>query len=169
VDSVILLTLPASVTELDTVLEDAMFGSLGRVAPAARLILLGLCLSAVAALSAQTLAPVAWTDREAAVEESLRTSKIARIEMLPIGVTHPRRAFFSPGSLFGSAAWKPLRPGMRRGYWESYKSEIAAYELDKLLGMHMVPPAVEREIEGEKGALILWLDGTKSWNLKDQV
>ena len=31
-------------------------------------------------------------------------------------------------------AWKTIRPGFHSGYWESYKSEIAAYELDKLLG-----------------------------------
>jgi hypothetical protein len=68
-----------------------------------------------------------------------------------------------------SATWKPLKPGVRKGYWESYKSEIAAYELDKLLGMHMVPPTVEREIDGEKGAVVLWLDGVKGWNQKSPV
>ena len=39
-------------------------------------------------------------------------------------------------------------PGPPNGYWESYKSEIAAYELDKLLGMDMVPPSVEKRVEG---------------------
>ena len=143
----------------------------GRVAPAARLLLLAVWLAAAGALSAQApaITLASWTGREATVEESLRTAKIERIEMVPIGVTNPRRAFFSPGSPFASAAWKPLRPGMRNGYWESYKSEIAAYELDKLLEMHMVPPTVEREIDGEKGAVILWLDGVKSWNNKQPV
>jgi hypothetical protein len=145
--------------------------SLGRIAPSARLLLLGVWLSAAATLGAQapTITLASWTGRESAVEESLRTAKIERIEMVPVGVTNPRRAFFSAGSPLASAAWKPLRPGMRNGYWESYKSEIAAYELDKLLGMHMVPPTVEREIEGERGAVVLWLDGVKSWNNKQPV
>ena len=55
-----------------------------------------------------------------------------------------------------------LPPGRRKGYWESYKSEIAAYELDKLLGMNMVPPAVERRIGDEVGAAVMWIDSVKS-------
>ena len=41
-------------------------------------------------------------------------------------------------------AWKPLRPGYSKGFMESYKAEIAAYKLDRMLGMNMVPPIVER-------------------------
>src|SRR5262245_52809179 len=78
-----------------------------------------------------------WVDREAAIEDALRTSKIDRFESVPIGVTKPKRVFFASSALIESAAWKPLQPGVHRGFWESYKSEIAAYELDKLLGMHM--------------------------------
>ena len=55
-----------------------------------------------------------------------------------------------------------LPPGRRLGHWESYKSEIAAYELDKLLGMNMVPPAVERTIDGEVGAAVMWLESIRS-------
>jgi hypothetical protein len=55
-----------------------------------------------------------------------------------------------------------LPPGRRLGHWESYKSEIAAYELDKLLDMNMVPPAVERTIDGETGAAVMWLESIKS-------
>jgi len=77
-------------------------------------------------------------------------------------VTRPRRAYLEPGNPIDSLVWKVLPPGRRRGYWESYKSEIAAYELDKLLAMNMVPPAVERTIEGETGAAVMWVDGTRS-------
>jgi hypothetical protein len=58
--------------------------------------------------------------------------------------------------------WKVLPPGRRDGYWESYKAEIAAYELDKLLRLDMVPPAVEREVNGETGAAVMWIEGVKS-------
>ena len=72
-------------------------------------------------------------------------------------MTHPKRAFFKPGGLVASVAWKVLPPGQPGGYWESYKSEIAAYELDKLLDMRMVPVAVEKRWKHETAAAILWL------------
>jgi hypothetical protein len=42
---------------------------------------------------------------------------------------------------------------------DSYKYEIAAYELDKLLGLDIVPPTVERRIDGEDGSLCMWVEG----------
>jgi hypothetical protein len=121
------------------------------------------------ALVEQAPAPVAtcarsWVGHESEIEETLRTTAVERVEIVPIGVTKPKRAFFPKGGTVTSVAWKPLRPGFRSGYWESYKSEIAAYELDKLLGMHMVPPVVERQLEGETGAAVLWLEGVKGWD-----
>ena len=41
-----------------------------------------------------------------------------------------------------------------KGLW----TEIAAYELDKLLKMDMVPPAVERQLQGNMGAAQLWVE-----------
>ena len=103
-----------------------------------------------------------WIGRAPAMESYLATAEIERLEDIGTGVTHPRQAFLKPGGPFESLAWKVLPPGRRGGYYESYKSEIAAYQLDKLLEMNMVPPAVEREINGEVGAAIMWLTGTKS-------
>jgi hypothetical protein len=104
-----------------------------------------------------------WNGRTAEVEAFLRSAKVEKVAEIPIGVTRPRRAYLAPGGLAKSFAWKPLRPGMQNGYFESYKSEIAAYELDKLLGLNMVPVAVERDINRETGAAILWLEGVRSW------
>ena len=42
---------------------------------------------------------------------------------------------------------------------DSYKYDIAAYELDKLLNLNIIPPTVEREIEGRKGSLALLIEG----------
>jgi len=104
-----------------------------------------------------------WDGRNAEFEEYIRTAMIDRVAEVPIGVTHPKRAFFKPGGLVASAAWKVLPPGRPSGYWESYKSEIAAYELDKLLDMGMVPVAVERKWDHETGAAILWLSPIHPW------
>jgi hypothetical protein len=86
------------------------------------------------------------------------------MEEVPIGVTRPKRVFFKPESRVRSVAWKPILPGRYNGFWESYKSEIAAYELDKLLGLNMVPPAVERRIKGDIGAAVMWVEGVKGWD-----
>ncbi len=104
-----------------------------------------------------------WEGRHAEFEAYIRDAAIDRFEEVPIGVTHPKRAFFKPGGLVESAAWKILPPGRPSGYWESYKSEIAGYELDKLLGMGMVPVAVEKRWKGDTAAAILWLTPIHSW------
>jgi hypothetical protein len=104
-----------------------------------------------------------WLGREAEFEAYLRDADIVRIEAVPIGVSKPKRAYFSPGGLVESAAWKPLPPAVHQGYWDSYKAEIAAYELDKLLELEMVPPTVEKRVNGELGALVMWLSPTRVW------
>jgi hypothetical protein len=45
---------------------------------------------------------------------------------------------------------------------DSYKHEIAAWELARLLGLSVVPPCVERELERELGSLCLWVEGASS-------
>jgi hypothetical protein len=126
-------------------------------------------LAFTAVLPAQSPPPAAatessrpWLGQEQRVEEHLRKATVTRIEDIGTGVTRPRRAFLSPDEPVASLAWKVLPPGRRKGYWESYKSEIAAYELDRLLGMHMVPPAVERQINDETGAAVMWVEGRRS-------
>lgn len=103
-----------------------------------------------------------WLGHEAQIEAQLKSAEVTTIEHIGTGVTHPRRAYLKPSEPVESAAWKVLPPGKRGGYWESYKSEIAAYELDKLLQMKMVPPAVERQIDADTGAAVMWLQGIRS-------
>ena len=113
--------------------------------------------SAAASAGAKT-----WIVDPPRMEAHLRTAEIVSLADIGTGVTLPRRGRLKPAEPFESLVWKMLPPGVRSGHWESYKSEIAAYELDKLLGMNMVPPAVERRFEGELGAAIMWLESTTS-------
>ncbi len=107
-----------------------------------------------------------WVGHEPEFEAALRTSKVIKLEEIPIGVTKPQRATLEPSTPVASFAWKPIRPGRPNGYFESYKSEIAAYELDKMLDLHMVPPNVERKHQGLTGAAVYWIENTKGWNMK---
>ncbi len=99
-----------------------------------------------------------WLGREAEFEEFLRQARVERVQNVPVGVTKPRRAFVEPGGIAESFVFKNLMPSRKTGFWESYKSEIAAYELDKILGMGMVPPTVERKVNGETGSAQLWVE-----------
>jgi hypothetical protein len=104
-----------------------------------------------------------WEHKTAEFEEYLRTAKVEKVADLPIGVTRPKRARLAPGGPVSSFAWKPLRPGVQSGYFESYKSEVGAYEIDKLLGLNMVPVVVERRVDNDLGAAIMWIEGVRSW------
>jgi hypothetical protein len=105
-----------------------------------------------------------WVGRHQEFEQFLKTAApVGASEAIPVGVTAPRKIALAPGGPFDAMGWKAIKPGMSRGFYESYKSEIAAYELDKLLGLDMVPPYVERTIDGKVGAAVMWLDGVKSF------
>ena len=105
-----------------------------------------------------------WVGHEAEFENALRDGKITKMEVLPIGVTKPQRATLDPSTPAAHFAWKLLPPGFKNGFMESYKAEVAAYELDKLLELHMVPPVVSRKVDGLSGAAVYWIEKTKSWD-----
>lgn len=104
--------------------------------------------------------PKIWVGRYEEFETFIKTAPIVRVERIPLGVTKPVHGFFAPGSPVDGAAIKALRPGPASGYFESYQSEIAAYEVDKLLGMDMVPVTVERLYEGRPASAQLWVNDT---------
>ena len=97
-----------------------------------------------AAVSSKT-----WLGREAQIEAFLKVAEVVRLEPIGIGVTSPNWMYLAPGGLFERGVCKHLPPGIYGGFYESYKAEIAAYELDKLLGLQMVPPTVEKRVEGD--------------------
>jgi hypothetical protein len=109
---------------------------------------------------------LSWVGEEEKIEEFLKTAKVAKMETVPIGVTKPLRAVFEEGALVRRAAWKPLAPSYRSGFRESYKAELAAYALDRVLDMHQVPPVVERTIDRSTGAMVYWIENIKPWDIK---
>jgi hypothetical protein len=88
-------------------------------------------------------------------EEFLRSAEIVAFEEIGEGVTKPFKLTLRKDGVEMAAAWKNPK-GVQGGHLEGWQYEIAAYRLDKLLGMNMVPPAVEREFKGKAGALVLW-------------
>jgi hypothetical protein len=97
-----------------------------------------------------------WVGRYKEFEEFLRTAEIERTTTVSVGVLGIKRAYFKPGGLAVSGALRSIRPGRYDGFWESYRSEIAAYKLDRILELDMVPPTVERRFNGDIVSLQLW-------------
>ena len=95
--------------------------------------------------------------QRSAQEEFLLTAEIVRFEPIGEGVTKPYKLTLKKGDVEAKAAWKNPS-GMQLGFLEGWQYEIAAYRLDKLIGLNMVPPAVEREFQGKSGALVWWAE-----------
>jgi hypothetical protein len=108
--------------------------------------------------------------RGEAAEAFLRTAEFVSKKGIKIGITNPDQYTLTDGTRTCRAAWKTIDE-FKRGvtslqgggvivdFTDSYKHEIAAYELDKLLGLDLVPPTVERTFGGSKGSLQLWVEG----------
>jgi hypothetical protein len=102
--------------------------------------------------------PEEITEREK-WEEFLKTAKIiGQIQQKSReAVTEPWELTLEKEGVTRKALWKNAE-GLMRGAIENWKWEIAAYRLDKLLGLNMVSPTVEKEFRGERGSCQLWAD-----------
>lgn len=113
---------------------------------------------ATSVVSAQKASTLPWLEAADEIADYIRTAAIDKMEDLPVGVTRPRRAFLVHGGPIHSVVVKDLKPGRKSGYWESYQSEIAAYELDRLLELNMVPPTVEKHVNGTRMSAQMFVD-----------
>jgi hypothetical protein len=113
--------------------------------------------------SAEAASAKVWVGRAGEYEDFLKNAAVVRTEDIPVGVTKPVRCYFAPGGLLESFAFKSVKPGYQTGYWESYRSEMAAYELDKLLDLQMIPPTVEKRVKSELGAAVMWVSPVRSF------
>lgn len=71
--------------------------------------------------------------------------------------TNPWRLTLELNGVTHRAIWKDAQ-GRMRGFIENWKWEIAAYRLDKYLGLNMVPPTVERRFKEKRGSCQFYLE-----------
>jgi len=89
----------------------------------------------------------------------------------PVAITGPARVHLTDGKRTVRAVFKDentLYPRFEFGdgrqverLKDSYRHEIAAFELDRLLGLGLVPPCVERKLFGRTGSLCLWIEASR--------
>ena len=93
-------------------------------------------------------------------EEFLKTAEIVESEQpwsRREAVTEPWRLTLEKDGVQRQAIWKNPS-GRQKGFMENWRWEIAAYELDKYLGLNMVPPTVEKRFHGDLGSCQLMVD-----------
>ncbi|MCZ6727849.1 MAG: metallophosphoesterase [Acidobacteria bacterium] len=97
------------------------------------------------------------------VADFLRSADVESVKDIPIGVTQPKWLVLAKGGLRSRAVFRYVaiteqRRRLSTGefvmyFRDDYINEVAAYELSRLLGMDNLPPAVEREIDGQPGSV----------------
>jgi hypothetical protein len=104
---------------------------------------------------------------DAEILEFLRTATVVSKETIPVGVNKPQRVVLEKDGTRARAAFraadlrqKDVRIGERFyfDFRDSYRHEPAAYELARWLGLHCVPPAVPRTLDGKDGSVQMWVE-----------
>ena len=93
-------------------------------------------------------------------EEFLKASKIissSKDFSESEAVTEPWTLVLEKDGVTRRALWKNPE-GRFKGHLDSWRCEIAAYRLDRLLGLNMVSPTVEKRFQGNKGSCQLMLE-----------
>jgi hypothetical protein len=103
----------------------------------------------------------------AEMEQFLFTARVLQRKELSRGITNSERATLDDGKLRHDAhiqtveiskiSFQTVR-GTEFNFRDSYKYNMAAYELDKLLELNMVPVSVERKVGGQMAAVTWWVD-----------
>jgi hypothetical protein len=102
------------------------------------------------------------------IKEFLQTAEVIKSKPSSKGVTHPSRLTLSNGTVTHDASFQTIdehKAAMKLesgktefDFVDSYKYNIAAYQLAELLGLDdMVPVYVERKWQGKTGSLSWWL------------
>jgi hypothetical protein len=101
------------------------------------------------------------------IEEFLRNGKIGVQKELPKGVTLPKRAPLEYNGMTHDAAIETVdiaKPsyetptGTELNFKDTWKFDVAGYELAKIIELNMLPPYVERKVGGQTAALSWWVN-----------
>lgn len=100
------------------------------------------------------------------IEKFLREANILSSKRNPIGNTRPSRATLEDSRMQHDAAvqtihenrpWIETAQGRELGYKDWWEFNVAAYELSKMLELNMLPPYVERKMQGGPASISWWI------------
>jgi hypothetical protein len=134
----------------------------------------GLCLSATLAIILwpgvalpQSAGPRSAPLSRAAQETFLTTAKIIAEKPTGTGITHTTRITLSDGKLTHDAHVQTIdvylpeyrtKDFVEKNFRDSYKYNIAAYRVDKMLDLGMSPVCVYREVNNKPASVCWWID-----------
>lgn len=106
---------------------------------------------------------------DAELEDFMRNAPVVTIETLETGITNPKRVTQSRDGLNNDAIFKyddtdrglqsrSFYKASRHNQSDRYVYDVAAYKLDRMLDLQMVPTAVIAKVEGDEGALSDWVE-----------
>jgi hypothetical protein len=99
------------------------------------------------------------------MEDFLRTAKIIETKRTAVGITGSLRAKMTDGTITHDAHIQSIdeakqtfqtQRGTEINFRDSWKYNIAAYRLDKLLDLNMIPVSIERNVAGVGRAAVTW-------------
>jgi hypothetical protein len=116
-----------------------------------------------AAATASTASSMSVDERE----EFLAKAKIVNVRSAGKGVTNTKRATLSDGTVTHDASIQTIDEAKARfesnlgtelNFKDSWRFNIAAYRIDRLLEINMIPATVERRHDGKAGSFTWWVD-----------
>jgi len=126
-----------------------------------------IALGTVVLVAQEAVAPAPSKLTCADIETFLKTAKVGRQRDIPVGVTTPSRATLDNGTMKHDAAIQTVdvraathatRRGTELNFRDTWKFNVAGYELAKMLELNMVPPYVERNINAGPASLSWWVN-----------
>lgn len=123
----------------------------------------------VCAASAGPKTPGPAMSRDAQ-EQFLTSAPIVATKAVGQGITHTTRVTLSDGKMTHDAHVQHIdvyqaeyrtKEFVEKNFRDSYKYNIAAYRVAKMLNLDMTPPCVYREVDGKPASVCWWVDNVQ--------